>query len=175
MKIEWIYLIAGVILLFYGKKMIWLLLACVGFSAGFSFVSSTFPSAPVWLPYAVGLGAGVLLVVLIKTVKNLAFGLGGFLLGAYVVSNLLVLLHFHPGGWEVVLYLLGGLIFAGLLLTLFDQALIFASSALGSMLIVQNLPQSIIPEEILFFILLGAGVVGQILLSRRKKRKSIAV
>jgi hypothetical protein len=118
----------------------------------------------------VGIAAGILLVVLVKTLKNLAFGLGGFILGAYVAYNLLILLKFHPGALEYVIYILGGLIFAGLLLSLFDKALILVSSILGAILIVQNITVQVVGKEMLFFILLGFGVVVQIALSSRRRK-----
>jgi hypothetical protein len=173
MSIHLIYILAGVVLLFFGRKMIWFVLGCIGFVAGFSAVGSFLKEAPYWLPIVVGAAGGVLLVVLVKTLKNLAFGLGGFILGAYVAYNLLQMLNFHPGALEYGIYILGGLIFAGLLLSLFDKALILVSSILGAMLIVQNISVEIVGKEALFFILMAFGVIVQIALAGRKRNQSL--
>lgn len=175
MDIKIFYILAGIILLFFGRKMIWFALGCVGFVAGFSAAGSVIHEGPFWLPLVAGGLAAIILVGLVKTVKNIAFGLGGFIIGAYIAYNLLDLLKFHPGLLQYAIYIAGGVIFAALLLSLFDGALIIVSAVLGSMLIVQNITVPVIGRNTLFFLLAGFGLLMQLAISRGKHRSNPSV
>lgn len=167
-----IKLILGFVLLAFGRKLVWLSIALVGFIAGFSAAQSFIPDRAIWYVIGVGIIVGLLFVLLARFVKNIAFGLGGFLLGAYLVNSILEVMKLELGTLSWIFILMGGALGAFFLLAAFELGLKVLSSFAGAMLIVQTLPSTFAFKQIAFLALIILGVVIQ---SRTNRNKSNVV
>lgn len=167
-----IKLILGFVLLAFGRKLVWLSIALVGFIAGFSAAQSFIPDPSIWYVIGVGIIVGLLFVLLARFVKNIAFGLGGFLLGAYLVNSILEVMKLELGTLSWIFILMGGALGAFFLLAAFELGLKVLSSFAGAILIVQTLPSTFAFKQIAFLALIILGVVIQ---SRTNRNKSNVV
>jgi hypothetical protein len=132
-------LLAGLLLLFFGRRLFWLFVAVVGFMAGWylaagSWHSHSSPEGHIIL----ALVAGLIGLVLALVAQKLAVALAGFFVGFHVVANLLA---WHaealrPG--QLLVLVAAGVVAAILALMLFDFALILLSAIAGAGLIVDN-------------------------------------
>lgn len=115
----------------------------------------------------VGLVAAGLAVFL----QMMAVGIGGFLGGGYVATFLLESLGVEAGQFDIIVFVLGGILGAILLLSLFEIALIVLSSLLGSGLILDAMRDAerfdSTTRVVIFLILLVAGIIVQYALMRR--------
>lgn len=95
--------VTGLLSLFYGKKMVNVLLAIYAFCAAYRFALAHLPSDQYALWIAVG--AGILAIVLIKFAKNVAFFLLGAVIGMMIGLALVNFLPAHPDyvSWFFVL------------------------------------------------------------------------
>jgi hypothetical protein len=117
---------------------------------------------------AAGAVVGLLLILIANFVKNIAFGLGGFLLGAYLVNGLLTLLKLDLGTLAWIFILMGGALGAFFMLAAFEWALKILSSFAGAMLIAQVLPPEFAFRQVVFIGLVILGVVLQTRFPHRK-------
>jgi hypothetical protein len=153
--------IIGAIVLFFGRKLFWLCVAAIGFAAGFE-VAPYFvhqPSPLLALTFAVVLGfVGALLALFLQKV---AIGIAGFLAGGKLATAIAAAFFVQHANYSGVVFVIGGLIGAILLLALFDWALIGLSSVVGAYLIsgVFVIPAS--GATILFIVLVAIGVIFQ--------------
>jgi hypothetical protein len=130
-------LLAGVVLLFFGRRLFWLFVAVIGFMAGWHLALGSLRQATGGR-LLLALFAGLLGLVLALLVQKLAVALAGFFVGAYLVAGLL--------GWQLsalssgqqLVLLLVGVVAAILALLLFDFALILYSAIAGAGLIVDS-------------------------------------
>jgi hypothetical protein len=161
-------LIVGAVLIAFGRKLVWLFIGLIGFVAGLSAAQSLIPDQPVWYMIAAGAVVGLLLILIANFVKNIAFGLGGFLLGAYLVNGLLTLLKLDLGTLAWIFILMGGALGAFFMLAAFEWALKILSSFAGAMLIAQVLPAEFAFRQVVFIGLVILGVVLQTRFPHRK-------
>ena len=101
----------------------------------------------------------------------MAIFLAGFLVGGYLVANVLAMLSWDAGRFNWVLLVIGGFVCAVLVSVLFDWALIGLSSLAGSMVIVRSFdlaPAIILALTIGLFIL---GIVIQAAIKHSEKPK----
>jgi drug/metabolite transporter (DMT)-like permease len=98
----------------------------------------------------------------VKLLKNIAFGIGGFVLGAYLANGFLELLDLSVGTIHWFILLMAGILGAVLMLTLFEWALVILSSTVGALLISQSIPLDPPASQIIFFGLLFLGMMVQI-------------
>ena len=151
----------GVVILFFGRKLFWLCVAAVGFAAGVEitphFVHE--PSTLLALSVALFLGLiGALLAIFLQKIAIAVFGFlgGGKLAGAIAAAFFVE--HAHYSG---IIFVIGGIIGAILLLTLFDWALIVLSSLVGAHLIQHTIVLPPSGSTILFIGLATIGILVQ--------------
>ncbi len=125
----------GAALLLTGRKMYWLFVGVIGFVVGLSFGAQVLKSESELLILIIALTAGIVGAVAALFVQRLAVGLAGFIAGGYLLTELLkgINLGSAPPPWLV--FLVGGIVGAVLVLLLFDWALIILSSLMGISLI----------------------------------------
>lgn len=164
-----IKIIVGVILLAFGRKLVWLFIGLIGFVAGLSAAQALMPDQPVWYALAAGAVVGLLLILIANFVKNIAFGLGGFLLGAYLVNGTLTMLKLDLGTLAWIFILMGGALGAFFMLAAFEWALKILSSFAGAMLITQTFPAEFAFRQVIF---IGLVIFGVILQTRFFKRNN---
>ena len=159
---SWINILIGLVLLFAGRRLFWLFLACVGFASGYHYAQQIWAihsPVPVMI-LAIAVGAlGAIIAILFQ---KAAIVLAGFAAGGYIV--LIVLDQFAgfraPTVW--LPYIIGGIIGAIFMFLVFDWALIFLSTLTGATLIVQRLAFNPWIEFALFLAMVIAGTAFQV-------------
>lgn len=162
MDIGILRLFIGIGMIFFGRKLFWGFIGAAGFIIGMSASQSIIHDQSIWFHLIAGVALGIVLVLLVKFLKNFAFGVGGFVLGAYLANGVLTLTGLNLGTISWVVVLVGGILGAVLMLTLFDWALIILSSTVGAMLITQSVPKDMPGVQILFFGLVLLGMIVQV-------------
>jgi hypothetical protein len=132
-----INLIIGLVLLLFGRHLFWLFVAVAGFVLGVLVAPLLLPGQPDWLILLVALVLGVVGVLLAVVVQQIAIGLAGFIFGGYALLSLLAALGLRISPWEWLIYIIGGIIGAVLVLYLFDPALIGLSALVGATLVTE--------------------------------------
>ena len=163
-------LIAGVCVLFLGRRLFWLFVGAVGFVLGMdaaALLLRGMPHAEVLLIALVGGLVGALLAV---ALEELMIGIAGFMTGAYLAAQILVAVMPYPGRNIWLAMLAGGIVGMLLLLALFDWALITLSSVMGAGFIVQALPGTGGLTSLVFLALVITGMTVQ---ARLKDRENL--
>src|SRR5688500_8251535 len=140
MYMQWpiIRIVSGLLLLFLGRRLFWLFVGLVGFFAGLTFAARFFSEQSGMELLLIAAGCGIVGVLLAFCLQKLAIAVAGFLAGGLFATNLL-----ESAAMQVpplVPFLIGGIIGAILLLTIFDWALILLSSVTGATLLSRALP-----------------------------------
>ena len=160
-------IVLGGVLLVLGRKLFWLFVAAVGFAFGVFITPLLLPGLPEWVTLAGGLVLAMLGVVLALTVQKLAIGLAGFVAGGWVATWLLGLLAIDSGGFQWIVFIVGGILGAILLATLFEWGLILLSSLVGANLVLMGLQQILsLPDTLAPIALLGLFGLGVLIQAR---------
>ncbi len=151
-------LLAGGLLLLFGRKLYWCILALAGFAVGVLGGREVFPPEPVWLLIGLAILLGVVAAVLGIFLQRLALRVTGVITGGllgYILAEA-----FFGQTVALVGMALGCLLGFWLVLWLFDWALILLSSFSGAALIVSRLPLELAPLFVtaLILVLLGLAV-----------------
>ncbi len=155
-------LLVGAAMLFLGRKLFWLFVAAAGFVLGLVVAPGLFPRQPDWLVLAVAIIFGLLGAGLAVVIQKVAVTIAGFVLGAYALVWVVMMLNLHPGPWVWLIGLAGGIGGAMLSAFLFELALIALSTLVGAMLVVQGVNLGAGASALLFLGLLVVGVVVQV-------------
>jgi hypothetical protein len=153
-------LLVGAAILLLGRKLFWLFVAAIGFALGAEIAPQIIhhPAPLVTLAIAVGLGfLGALVAVLLQ---KFAIAVSGFLAGGWFAISLYAFFAGHVKNVEVV-FLVGGILGAILLLALFDRVLIFFSSVIGARFIATTILLSQTGRTMLFILLVVIGMAVQ--------------
>ncbi len=165
---DFMYLAAGVLLLFFGRKALWLFVAVVGFLAGMRFAPQILSGQSQSVILTVSIIAGLLGALLAVLLQKLAVGLAGMVAGGYIMYYLLQSNLVNAGQYQWMLILAGALIGALLAGSLFDWAMLFLTSACGAVLIVEGLN---LGASYSFFIIIGLLLLGLIVQGRIKAKE----
>jgi hypothetical protein len=159
----------GVVVLLFGRKLFWLCVAAVGFAAGVEIAPHLVHEPSSLLALTVALVLGLIGALLALFLQKIAIAVLGFLAGGKLAGAIAAAFFIHYGQHSTIIFLIGGIVGAILLLVLFDWALIVVSSLIGAHLIVFQgaitLPSS--GATILF---LGLAVVGIIVQAASLRR-----
>jgi hypothetical protein len=156
-----IRIVIGGIVLFTGRSLYWVFVGAAGFVLGLNLTARYLSNQPEWLVIVLALGVGVIGAVLALFLQSLAVGLAGFVIGGYVLTTLLLIFNLNFGRSETLIYIIGGIVGAVLVLALFDWALIVLSSLAGATLIVRSLTMAPIIGILLFVGLVILGIAAQ--------------
>ena len=159
------YLAAGILLLFIGRKLFWLFVAVVGFLVGLTYIPQILPGQTETVFLAVSLIAGLLGALLAVLLQKFAVGLAGLTAGGYIADYFLQTMTLNVGEYQWLAIVAGALLGAVLAGSMYDWALILLTSVSGAVVITQNLPLSLPINAI---ILLGLTIVGIIAQARIK-------
>ena len=152
-----LFLAAGLILLFLGRKLFWLFVATVGFLLGTFVVPYVLPSQPQSVVITISLIMGLVGILLAVLLQKIAVGLAGFISGGYIVYSLLTNQSIDAGQIQWLAILAGAIIGAVLAGSMFDWALIFLTSISGSILITQGIG---LTSPVSTFVLIGLFLIG---------------
>jgi hypothetical protein len=163
-------ILIGVVVLFFGRKLFWLCVAAIGFAAGVELAPHLVQDPSALLSLTIALLLGIIGALLALFLQKIAIAVLGFLAGGKLAGAIAAAFFVHYAQHSTIIFVIGGVIGAILLLVLFDWALIVVSALIGAHLIVYQstiaLPQS---GSIILFI--GLAVVG-ILVQAASLRRS---
>ena len=151
----------GALILFFGRKLFWLCVAAVGFAAGVELAPHLVhqPSPLLALTFALVLGLiGALLAMFLQ---KIAIAIAGFFAGGKLATAIAAAFFVHEAQYFGLIFLIGGIVGALLLLLLFDWALIFLSAIVGAHLIQSAVGLPPVGTGILFIALVLIGVLAQ--------------
>src|SRR5215471_12431009 len=126
----------GAAVLLFGRKLFWLCVAAVGFAAGVEIAPHLVHEPSPLLALTVALVLGVIGALLAFFLQKIAIAILGFLAGGKLAGAIASAFLVHYAQHSAVIFVIGGIIGAILLLVLFDWALIVVSSLIGAHLIV---------------------------------------
>jgi len=163
-------LIAGVCILFLGRRLFWLFVGVVGFVLGMDIAAFVFHGLAPAEVLLIALAGGLVGAFLAAALEELMIGIAGFATGAYIGAQVLMLLMPYPGRNIWLAMLAGGILGLLLLLALFDWALIALSSIIGAGFIVQTVPPGSGLTYVAFVVLV---IVGMTVQARIKDRENL--
>lgn len=164
-----ISLLLGVLMLLSGRRLFWLFVAAIGFAIGLQVAPQLIHNPPAWMGLALGIVLGLLGAVLALLVQKIAIAIAGFLIGGHIATSLVAAFVATHAQYSAISFIIGGIIGALLLLSLFDWALIVFSSVAGAELIVSNLHFPATGATILFLGLTIVGIMAQAALFSRRR------
>lgn len=164
--------VVGAVLLLFGRRLFWLLVAVVGFAVGFSLAEAYLTVGSGVLQWVVGLFVGLLAALAAIFLQRFAVAVGGAFIAGYGVFWYLTLTWDPLQTWHWILVVGAGLI--GLLVArhVFDFGLIFFSAIGGATLLLESLPITAATSRWLFLILVVFGAFVQASSLPGKKTKS---
>jgi hypothetical protein len=147
----------GIVILLFGRRLFWLCVAAVGFVAGMEVAPHLVNEPSPALQLTVAIVCGLLGALLAFVLQKIAIAVLGFLAGGKLAGAIAAAFFVHYAQYSTIIFVLGGIIGAILLLTLFDWALIVVSSLIGAHLI-QN--AIVLPASGSTVLFLGLAVIG---------------
>ncbi|MFL6521749.1 MAG: DUF4203 domain-containing protein [Chthoniobacterales bacterium] len=165
-----ISVIIGVAILLFGRKLFWLFVAALGFAVGLEIATYFMKEPPQWMTLLVALGCGVIGAMLAILLQKIAIAIAGFVAGGRIAWALAAAFFVEHAHYRGLTFVIGGILGALLLLSLFDWVLILLSSIEGAHLIGNGIT---LPEKgamILFIALAVIGVIIQGSMLRRSRR-----
>ncbi len=167
-------ILIGVVILLFGRKLFWLCVAAIGFAAGVELAPHLVQDPSALLSLTIALLLGIIGALLALFLQKIAIAVLGFLAGGKLAGAIAAAFFVHYAQHSTIIFVVGGVIGAILLLVLFDWALIVVSSLIGAHLIVYQstiaLPQS---GSIILFI--GLAVVGILVQAASLRRSGAAI
>ena len=164
-------IIAGVVLLFFGRSLYWFFLGAIGFVAGMKLSAIYLTGLSPLATLVVATVAGTIGVALAIFFQTFSVALAGFVSGAYLTYNMPDIFGYQPLVQYQLAVLIGGVTGAVLALIFFDWALIIFSSLVGVVLIVTSVPLVFFVRLVVFVVLASVGVAIQARSIRKEKDK----
>jgi hypothetical protein len=158
---NWLNVIIGILLLFVGRRLFWLFVACVGFASGYHYAQQIWGLHSPVLILILSITAGAVGAIIAIFFQKTAIVVAGFAAGGHIVLSLSNQFAGLPAQLVWLPYIIGGIIGAIILLFVFDWALIILSTLTGATLIVQMVAFKPWVEIISFLALVIAGMVFQ--------------
>jgi Domain of unknown function (DUF4203) len=147
----------GAVILFFGRKLFWLCVAAVGFAAGVEIAPHLVHEPSPLLALAVALVLGLIGALLALFLQKVAVAVLGFLAGGKLAGSIAAAFFVHYAQYSTVIFVIGGVVGAILLLVLFDWALIVVSSLIGAHLIQSAI---VLPASGSTIVFIGLAVLG---------------
>jgi len=166
--IQIVTILVGLVLLIWGRKLFWLAVGVIGFVTGLALAFQWTQAEPGWVVVLIALLAGVIGAVLASLAQKIAVGVAGFLTGGYAAAWLAQLAGIRPDPWVWILLIIGGIIGAGIALSLLEPALIGLTALAGAALVAQAIRAGPVISALVFVVLLVVGVVIQVKMLSQK-------
>jgi hypothetical protein len=154
--------VSGLILIMIGRRILWLLVAAVGFLIGYGLSGLMIPPGAESVPLLIGLVVGLGFAFLARSFAKSLIGLAAFILMGGITIMTVNAFGFSGYFSSLVFFILGGLVGVGLVLFAFELSLIILSVLGGTVLIMQGLPGivNVSSRELSFFIGIVLAVFG---------------
>jgi len=164
-----ITVVLGLVILLAGRRLFWLVVAVAGFLGGLALVVQFLGDQQLgWIGLAIAVLAGILGAVLAVFLQRVAVAIAGFVLGGYGLAWLLSLFMVDIQQWLwLLIFLMGGIIGASLMMIVFDVGLIIVSSLAGAAIIVQAFPLAPWLQLVAFVVLVAIGFIFQSSMANR--------
>src|SRR5262249_12376388 len=133
METALVRILAGLLLVFFGRRLFWFFIGLLGFITGFTLATQWLPHETGIFQLVIAVGCGLMGVLLFFFLKRVAIAVAGFRAGGFFATALLQTstLHMPP----LIPYVVGGILGAILISMLFDWALILLTSLTGAILV----------------------------------------
>ena len=154
-------IIAGVMLLLFGRKLFWLFLGIAGFLIGMKIAPMFFGDEPRWIQLSIAVGMGCLGAIVAILAQRLAFALGGFFAGMYLALGVGHFFALTEANTMLFIALGGGIIGAIIATLIMDTAITILVCLVGAGAIVGELQVSQTMHILIFLLLAGAGFIFQ--------------
>ena len=158
----------GAIILFFGRRLFWLCVAAVGFAAGVEFAPHLMHEPTQVLQLSIAIVFGFIGALLALFLQKVAIAVAGFLAGGKLAVALAAAFIAEGARHPEITFIVGGIIGAILLLSLFDWALIVMSALVGAYLIGHTIALPPAGSTLLFVGLVALGVIVQATAFRRR-------
>src|SRR5437899_7709122 len=109
-----------IVILFFGRTLFWLCVVAVGFLAGIELAPHLVTEPSPLLQLGVALVLGLLGTLLAFLLQKIAIAVVGFLAGGKLAGAIAAAFFVHYSQYSTIIFVIGGLIGAMLLLFLFD-------------------------------------------------------
>jgi len=160
-------LLVGVALLFFGRKLFWLFIAAIGFAAGMDIAQQILHTPSPMLVLLIALAFGVLGAILSVFLQKVAIAVAGFIAGGRLAIGLAAAFYTNHAEYSQIIFLIGGVLGAVLLLALFDWAMILLTSVEGARLISSVIVLPPLGCMLVLIVLIVIGVSAQGAMLRR--------
>lgn len=150
-----LYGVLGLTFLLFGRQLYWLFVGIAGFSVGLHGATYFLLVETKWMIVTLGLVIGIFTAVFAFVAQKTAVVLAGFIGGGFFLTSILEMTGWAVGPFKIFLFVVGGLVGGVLLYALFDWSLIFITSLLGALFIVDHV-EFIGKDNLVFFIVLSA-------------------
>ena len=162
--------IIGVVILFFGRKLFWLCVAAVGFAVGVKIAPLLVNESASLLALLIALIFGVLGALLALFLQKIAIAVLGFLAGGKLATAIAAAFFVQYAQYSTIIFVIGGIIGAILLLALFGWALIVVSSFIGAYLIQSAI---VLPPTGSTLVFIGLAMVGVFVQAASYRRTAI--
>ena len=162
--------IIGVVILFFGRKLFWLCVAAVGFAVGVKIAPLLVNESSSLLALLIALIFGVLGALLAFFLQKVAIAVLGFLAGGKLATAIAAAFFVQYAQYSTIIFVIGGIIGAILLLALFGWALIVVSSFIGAYLIQSAI---VLPPTGATLVFIGLAMVGIFVQAASFRRSAI--
>ena len=149
--------VIGVVILFFGRKLFWLCVAAVGFAVGLQIAPLLVNEASSLLALVIALVLGLLGALLALFIQKVAIALLGFLAGGKLATAIAAAFFLQHAQYSTIIFVVGGIIGAILLMAVFGWALIVVSSFIGAYLIQSAI---VLPPTGLTLVFIGLAILG---------------
>jgi len=162
-----VQIVAGLLVLFLGRRLFWLFVGVVGFYFGLQCGMRVFDGMAGWVAVALSLAVGVLCGLLTIALQRLAVIIAGGFAGGMLAFHLAPTFNLDRSPW--ILVLAGALLVAVLFGVLFDPALIVTSSLTGALMVVDVMNSDVVVKLFCFGVLFILGVAVQMRMTSRDR------
>jgi len=157
---------AGLLLVFFGRKLFWIFVGIVGFLVGIRFGSELARGQPEIMLLLIAVGIGLVGAILAVVLERVAIALAGALSGGLLALRVAEILGVATAPTSWVTFLIGAVLAAVLVSLLFDWALIVLSALMGATLLAEAVPLNQSMELLAVALLAMAGILVQARLLR---------
>ena len=158
------------VILFFGRKLFWLCVAAVGFAVGVKIAPLLVNESASLLALLIALIFGVLGALLALFLQKIAIAVLGFLAGGKLATAIAAAFFVQYAQYSTIIFVIGGIIGAILLLALFGWALIVVSSFIGAYLIQSAI---VLPPTGSTLVFIGLAIVGIFMQAASYRRTAI--
>jgi Domain of unknown function (DUF4203) len=162
--------IIGVVILFFGRKLFWLCVAAVGFAVGVKIAPLLVNESSSLLALLIALIFGVLGALLAFFIQKVAIAVLGFLAGGKLATAIAAAFFVQYAQYSTIIFVIGGIMGAILLLALFGWALIVVSSLIAAYLIQSAI---VLPPTGSTLVFIGLAMVGIFVQAATYRRTAI--